>query len=77
MNREQKNRETQFAYYNQALVGRATYDYALKYLVEINVGYTGSERFAPENRFGFFPSAAFGWVVSEEEFFKNALAVVQ
>jgi TonB-linked SusC/RagA family outer membrane protein len=73
LNREQKNRETDFAYYNQALVGRATYAYSLKYLVEINVGYTGSERFAPENRFGFFPSAAVGWVVSEEPFFKNAV----
>jgi hypothetical protein len=34
LNREQKNRETQFAYYNEALVGRVTYDYLGKYLVE-------------------------------------------
>lgn len=72
-NRQQKNKETQFPYYNEGLVGRATYDYNRKYLVEFNVGYTGSERFAPENRFGFFPSAAIGWVVSEEQFFKNSL----
>ncbi len=73
INREQKNKETDFAYYNEALVGRATYDYSHKYLVELNVGYTGSERFSPSNRFGFFPSAAVGWVLSEEHFFKNAL----
>lgn len=73
LNREQKNRETQFAYYNQAVVGRATYDYGHKYLVELNMGYTGSERFAPGNRFGFFPSAAVGWVLTEEKFFKEAL----
>ncbi len=73
MNRSQKNDGTEFAYYNEALVGRTTYDYDHKYLVEFNVGYTGSERFAPGNRFGFFPSGAIGWVVSEEKFFKNAL----
>ncbi len=73
MNREQKNKETQFSYYNEALVGRGTYDYSHKYLVEVNLGYTGSERFAPENRFGFFPSAAIGWVVTEEKFVKEAV----
>lgn len=76
-NRQQKNRQTsangnEFPYYNEALVGRATYDFNHKYLVEVNIGYTGSERFAPGNRFGFFPSAAVGWVISEEQFFKNA-----
>ncbi|MDO9341256.1 MAG: TonB-dependent receptor [Bacteroidales bacterium] len=72
-NRQQKNSGTDFPYYNEGLVGRLTYDYNRKYLFEFNVGYTGSERFAPENRFGFFPSAAVGWVVSEEQFFKNAV----
>ena len=73
MNRQQKNKGTEFAYYNEALVGRTTYDYSHKYLVEFNVGYTGSERFAPGNRFGLFPSGAIGWVVSEEAFFKAAV----
>lgn len=73
VNRQQKNQKTDFAYYNQGLVGRITYDYKLRYLFEFNVGYTGSERFAPGNRYGFFPSGAVGWVVSEENFFKNAV----
>ncbi len=73
LNRQQKNSEVAFPYYNEALVGRATYDYGHKYLVEVNLGYTGSERFAPGNRFGFFPSGALGWVISEEAFFKNAV----
>lgn len=73
LNRQQQNKETDFPYYNEGLVGRATYDYSNKYLVEINIGYTGSERFAPGNRFGFFPSGAVGWVISEEPFFKNAV----
>ncbi len=73
-NRQQKNEEAKFPYYNEAWVGRATYGYANKYLFEVNLGYTGSERFAPSNRFGFFPSAAVGWVVSEERFFKNNIS---
>lgn len=73
LNRQQKNSGSDFPYFNEALVGRATYDYSHKYLVELNMGYSGSERFAPSNRFGFFPSGALGWVVSEEPFFKNNL----
>ncbi len=72
-NRQQKNTGTDFPFYNEGLVGRATYDFDKKYLIEVNVGYTGSERFAPSTRFGFFPSAAIGWVISEEHFFKNAV----
>jgi TonB-linked SusC/RagA family outer membrane protein len=72
-NRHQKNMGTDFPYYNEGWVGRATYDYHKKYLLEFNIGYTGSETFAPANRFGLFPSAAIGWVVSEENFFKNAI----
>jgi hypothetical protein len=55
-NWQEKDMQLEFPYYNQAFVGRATYDYSHKYLLEINVGYTGSERFAPSNRYGFFPA---------------------
>lgn len=73
MNRQQKNRGTDFPFYNQGFIGRATYDYNRKYLAEFNVGYTGSEQFAPGNRYGFFPSFAFGWTISEELFFKESV----
>lgn len=53
------------------LVGRQTYDYASKYLLEFNVGYNGSENFAPGRRYGFFPAGSIGYVVSEEPFMKN------
>jgi len=75
-NRQEQDKGTEFPYYNEALVGRASYDYAHKYLLEFNMGYTGSERFSPNNRFGFFPSGAIGWVVSEEPFFQNAKKVL-
>ncbi len=51
------------------LVGRATYDYKTKYLLDINIGYNGSENFIRERRFGFFPAFSAGWIVSEEAFF--------
>jgi len=53
------------------LVGRASYNYAQKYLLEFDAGYNGSENFAPGKRFGFFPAASIGWVVSEESFMKK------
>ena len=53
-------------------VGRVTYAYADKYLVDLSAGYNGSENFAPgRTRYGFFPSASLGWVISEEKFMKK------
>ena len=51
--------------------GRVTWDYKNKYMAEFNAGYNGSEQFARDYRFGFFPAASAGWVVSNEEFMKN------
>lgn len=53
------------------LAGRLTYAYDYKYLAEFNAGYNGSEQFAKENRFGFFPAVSVGWVASNENFLKN------
>ncbi len=51
------------------LVGRVTYDYKNKYMADFNIGYNGSENFAPEHRFGTFPAGSIGWVMSEEKWF--------
>ena len=56
------------SYRNQGIAGRAAYSYQNKYVGEFNFGYNGSENFAKGNRFGFFPSVALGWLVSEEDF---------
>jgi len=53
----------------QSYVGRATYNYDSRYLAEVNVGYNGTENFAPGKRFGYFPAYSLGWVVSQESFF--------
>ncbi|QZE15300.1 TonB-dependent receptor [Halosquirtibacter laminarini] len=65
------NIQQSLAYRNTGLAGRFTYNYDSKYLLELNFGYNGSERFAEKNRFGFFPSAGLGWNVSKEAFYKN------
>lgn len=61
---------------NLGLSGRFTYGFDSRYLAELNFGYNGSERFASNNRFGFFPSAGLGWVVSNEPFFEKAKDVI-
>ena len=52
------------------LVGRVTYDWNNRYIAEFNIGYNGSENFAPGKRFGAFPAGSVGWVISDEAFFK-------
>ncbi|ANH80607.1 hypothetical protein A8C56_06080 [Niabella ginsenosidivorans] len=53
----------------RSLVGRFTYGYDDKYLLETNFGYNGSETFAPNHRYGFFPSVGLGYIVSKEKYF--------
>lgn len=58
------------------LVGRVTYDWKNRYMVEANMGYNGSENFAPDKRFSIFPAASVGWVASEEKWFQPIKPVV-
>lgn len=55
-------------YREQGIAGRLTYSFDDRYLLEFNMGYNGSENFAPDNRFGFFPAGGVGWVLSNEGF---------
>ena len=55
---------------NEGIAFRGTYSYDEKYFFEVNAGYNGSENFAPSKRYGFFPSIAAGWIVSNENFFE-------
>ena len=63
-------------YRNQGMAGRAAYTFDDRYVAEFNFGYNGSENFAPGKRYGFFPSAAIGWVISEEPFMARAKRVL-
>ncbi|MPR33057.1 SusC/RagA family TonB-linked outer membrane protein [Cytophagaceae bacterium SJW1-29] len=64
-----------YAYGLNSYFGRLKYDYQNKYLVQGNIRADGSSRFAPENRWGYFPSVSVGWVVSNENFFKEVRLV--
>ena len=52
----------------QGIAGRMSYSYGGRYLAEANFGYNGSENFAKGHRFGFFPSFAIGYNLSEEKY---------
>lgn len=54
-------------------IGRINYAYSNKYLAEFLIRSDASTKFAPENYWGVFPSGSLGWVMSEEDWFKNAL----
>jgi TonB-linked SusC/RagA family outer membrane protein len=51
--------------------GRLNYNYKERYLLEGNVRYDGSSKFAPGNKWGAFPSFSAGWRVTEEPFVKK------
>lgn len=50
---------------------RLQYNYKGKYLLSAVIRRDGSTKFAPDNRFGYFPSGSVGWVASDEEFMSN------
>jgi hypothetical protein len=56
---------------NQGLAGRVNYNWGLRYFVDFNFGYTGSENFHKDNRFGFFPAVSGAWNITGEPFMKN------
>ena len=58
---------------NQGLAGQLTYNYALRYFIDFNFGYNGSENFADHRRYGFFPAFSLAWNVAEEPLVKKAL----
>lgn len=61
---------------NWGLIGlfsRINYSYKSKYLAEFSFRYDGSSKFPEHSQWGFFPSGSLGWIVSEENWFKNSL----
>jgi len=71
MNRQEKATGSIFPQYREDWVGRITYGYDRRYLLEVNAAYNGSEKFSKDYRFGFFPSLAVGWIISNETFFER------
>jgi len=53
-------------------IGQFNYTYADKYLFNFSFREDGSMKFAPDERWGFFPAGSVGWILSEESFFNNS-----
>ena len=64
-----------YAYMPRGYIGyvaRGTYSYQTKYIMDINMGYNGSENFAPgKGRYGLFPAVSAGWVMTSEDFMEK------
>lgn len=65
-----------FSNRNQGIAFRASYSFKDTYFIEGNFGYNGSENFAPGKKFGFFPSIALGYLISNESYFEKIRPVV-
>ncbi|MEG1587589.1 MAG: TonB-dependent receptor, partial [Bacteroidales bacterium] len=61
---------------NLGVAGRFSYGYDSRYMLEVNFGYNGSERFHKSNRYGFFPSFGLGYMISNEKFWSTCTRVV-
>ena len=73
---ENNTQYMRFPNYNEDWVGRVTDNWKERYLTEMNISYTGSEKFARGERFGLFPSFSLGWRLSEEPFIKKSIGKV-
>ena len=56
---------------NQGIAGRVNYNWKYRYFIDFNFGYTGSENFHKDHRFGFFPAVSGAWNLAEESFIKK------
>lgn len=56
--------------------GRLSYDYEGKYLTQFILRYDGSENFPKNKRWGLFPGVSVGWRISEEDFIKHSLPLI-
>lgn len=55
-----------------AFFGRVNYSYLDRYILTATARYEGSSKFAPKNRWGFFPGLSAGWRISQEPFLRDA-----
>lgn len=60
-----------FPGFREDWVYRGTYNYASRYFLEINGAYNGSQQFGPDYRLEFYPSAAIGWTITNEDFMRD------
>ncbi len=75
------NQQNDQYYYSKPFVlkgyaSRIEYELMRRYLAELNLGYNGSENFAPGHQYGFFPAISLGYIISEESFMQNLSDII-
>lgn len=63
--------DTRNSWSTRGFYGRINYDFDARYLLEVNMRYDGTSRFAKNNRWGFFPSVSVGWNIAREKFMES------
>lgn len=71
-----RNRSDIFESSKRSFFSRFSYDYKKKYFIEGVARYDASSNFAKGNRWGLSPSIGFGWIISNENFFKDNISFV-
>jgi TonB-linked SusC/RagA family outer membrane protein len=71
INNPGQNTGNNIFYHFENISGRFHYAYNSRYLLELAFGSTGSDNYAPGNRWGFYPAVGAGWVISNESFLQN------
>tara|TARA_R110001592_G_scaffold123108_4_gene330638 strand:- start:23630 stop:26686 length:3057 start_codon:yes stop_codon:yes gene_type:complete len=74
--RNKRINNTDFAYFEEVWVGRATYNYDEHYFLEVNGSYNGDETFAKGYRFMFFPSYSVGINFAKYDFVKKHIPAI-
>jgi len=69
---QQTSSSWQYVGRNVSYFSRLLYDFNEKYYFSFTGRVDGSTSFGTNNKFGFFPSASLGWVISKEDFFEDA-----
>ena len=64
-------------YYLVSFFGRFNYTYGNRYMITATVRQDGTSRFAPDNRWGMFPSVAVGWKINEESWLRDSKVLSQ
>lgn len=66
---DQTNSGSSYHFTRRSYIGRVSYNYAEKYLLDVQMRIDGSSTFPVNDRYGYFPSVSGGWVISKEKFF--------
>ncbi len=72
---DRNNSGSSYRFTRQSYIGKLGYNFAERYLLDVQARIDGSSTFPAGKRYGFFPSVSGGWVISKEAFFQNVNSI--